>query len=94
MSAQKKKALIALKKARTSIEHIIEMVKNNEYCIDIIQQNLAVTGLLKSAHQTLMDNHLKTCFTNAMNTKNEKLKKEMINEIAKVSKVASKFSYN
>lgn len=66
------------------------MTENKEYCINIMQQNLAAIGLLKSAHQMLMENHLNTCFKNAMATKNEKLKQEMINEILKVSKLSNK----
>lgn len=92
MTDQKKKALIALKKARTSIDGIIKMIESNEYCVDIMQQNLAAMGLLKSSHQNLMENHLKTCFINAMNAKNPKLKQEMIDEIITISKFASRFS--
>ncbi|MEI8253661.1 MAG: metal-sensing transcriptional repressor [bacterium] len=36
------KQLIALKKARTLLDKIITMTEKKEYCIDIIQQNLAV----------------------------------------------------
>ena len=67
------------------MKKIMEMVKNNEYCIDIMQQNLAAIGLLKSAHQMLMENHLNTCFKKALGQKNEKRKKEMIKEILKVA---------
>ncbi len=92
MNKEKKKVLIGLKKANTSMERIIKMMEEDEYCIDIMQQNLAVMGLLKSAHQALMENHLRTCFANAMNAKNKKIKEEMIEEILKISKYASKFS--
>jgi DNA-binding FrmR family transcriptional regulator len=75
------------------------MVEANEYCINIMQQNSAVIGLLKSAHQMLMENHLNTCFKKAMETpkkslrgstgqaKNEKRKQEMIQEILRVTKL-------
>ena len=66
------------------------MVETNEYCIDIMQQNLAVIGLLKSAHQMLMENHLNTCFKTAMATKNEKREQEMVQEILKVTKLFNK----
>jgi len=55
-----------------------------------MQQNLAVIGLLKSAHQMLMRGHLNTCFRSAMASKNEKKKQEMIEEILKVTKLANK----
>lgn len=66
------------------------MVEADEYCISIMQQNLAVIGLLKSAHQMLMENHLNTCFKNAAGSDNEKRKQEMIREILKVAKFLNK----
>ena len=69
---------------------IVAMIEDGEYCIDIMNQNLAAIGLLKSAHQMLMENHLNTCFKNAMAAKNEKIKQKMIDEILKVSKLVNK----
>ena len=86
----KQKILINLKKANSHLANIIKMTEDGAYCIDIMQQNLAVIGLLKSAHQTLMENHLHTCFKNAMASKNEKMKEKMVEEILKVSKLANK----
>ena len=90
MSTQKQKTLINFKKAQSLIAKIIKMIENDEYCIDIMQQNLAVIGLLKSAHQMLMEGHLNSCFKKAMATRNEKRKQEMIQEILKVTKLFSK----
>ncbi len=87
---KKEKTLINFKKAQSHIAKIVKMVESNEYCIDIMQQNLAVIGLLKSAHQMLMENHLGTCFKEAMQTKNNKKKQEMIAEILKVTKLFNK----
>jgi DNA-binding FrmR family transcriptional regulator len=66
------------------------MIEDDKYCIDIMQQNLAVIGLLRSAHQMLMENHLHGCFVKAIDSKNDKKKKEMIEEILKVTKLANK----
>jgi len=90
MTTKKENTLVNFKKAQSLISKIIKMVEANEYCIDIMQQNLAVIGLLKSAHQMLMENHLNTCFKKAMATKNEKKKEEMVQEILKVTKLFNK----
>ncbi len=90
MSNQKIKTLINFKKAQSLTSKIIKMIENNEYCIDIMQQNLAVIGLLKSAHQLLMENHLNTCFKKAMATRNERRKQEMIQEILRVTRLFNK----
>ncbi|MBU2595385.1 metal-sensing transcriptional repressor [Patescibacteria group bacterium] len=85
----KEKALINFKKAQSLVKKIISMLENDEYCIDIMQQNLAVIGMLKSAHQMLLEGHLKTCFKSAMETKNEAKKNRMITEILKVTRWSS-----
>lgn len=87
---QKEKTLINFKKARSLIAKMIKMTEGDRYCIDIMQQNLAVIGLLRSAHQMLMENHLNTCFRKAMEAKNEKKKQEMIQEILKVNKILNR----
>lgn len=84
------KAIINFKKAQSLMSKIIKMTEKDEYCINIMQQNLAAIGLLKSAHQKLMRNHLNTCFKKAFESKNEKRKKEMIEEILKVIRLVNK----
>lgn len=90
MNSKNEQSLTNFKKAKSHIEKIVKMIEDEEYCIDVMQQNLAVIGLLKSAHQMLMEGHLNSCFKNAFETNNEKRKQEMILEILKVSKIANK----
>ncbi len=82
--------LTNFKKASSHIDKLISMLNDGAYCIDIMQQNLAVIGLLKSAHQMLLEGHLNTCFKNAMATTNQKRKQKMIDEILAVSKLANR----
>lgn len=90
MKAEKQKTLINFKKTQSLMAKIIKMVESGEYCINIMQQNLAAIGLLRSAHQMLMESHLNSCFKKAMGTKNEKRKQEMIEEILEVTKLVNK----
>jgi len=90
MQTNKTKTLINFKKAVSLLNKVMRMTEDKKYCIDIMQQNLAVMGLLKSAHRMLLENHLNTCFKNAMAAKDEKLKQEMTDEILKVTKLANK----
>jgi len=90
MNMKKEKTIINFKKAQGLISKINKMIENDEYCVDIMQQNLAVIGLLKSAHQMLMENHLNTCFKKALQSRNEKRKQEMIQEILRVTKLLNK----
>lgn len=87
---KKTDALTNFKKSKSLLEKIIKMINDDEYCIDIMQQNLAVIGMLKSAHQILMENHLQHCFYSALESKQNKRKLEMIEEILKVTKLSNK----
>lgn len=84
---KKQESLVNFKKAQSHIKKIIEMVEGDQYCIDIMQQNLAVIGLLRAAHEKLMKNHLDTCFKDAIESKSRKKQKEMIAEILKVTRL-------
>ena len=90
MTDLKSKTSINFKKAQSLLDKIIKLHEDGAYCIDIMQQNLAVVGLLKSAHQMLMEGHLNSCFRNAMAAKNEKRKDEMIKEILTVTKMLNR----
>jgi CsoR family transcriptional regulator, copper-sensing transcriptional repressor len=82
-----KETIIALKKAHSHLGNVIKMAENKEYCVDILQQNLSVIGLLKSANSRILEEHLNSCFQNAMRGTNEKRKKEMINEILVINRL-------
>ena len=90
MNTQKTKAAINFKKTQSLLGKIISMVEKDEYCVNIMQQNLAAIGLLKSAHQMLMENHLNTCFKHAMSAKSVGVKNRMTNEILQVMRLFNK----
>jgi DNA-binding FrmR family transcriptional regulator len=85
-----KEILTGLKKAHTSLNRVIAMTENGEYCVDIMQQNLAVIGLLKNAHQKLMERHLHTCFLEGMETGSQAKRNAMIEEIQSVMKMGGR----
>jgi CsoR family transcriptional regulator, copper-sensing transcriptional repressor len=90
MGKTKKQTLIALKKAQTNINTIHRMIEEDKYCIDILQQILAVNGLLKSASNKILEEHLNTCFTDGMLTKDETTKKRLIKEVMDVIVLGNK----
>ena len=81
-----KEIITALKKADSHLKNVIEMVEKGEYCVDILQQNLAVIGLLKSANNKLMEGHLNTCFIGAIRGSNKKNVQKMIDELLRINK--------
>ena len=89
-SDKRKKILINFRKASSLLNKITDMTAEGKYCVDIMQQNMAVVGLLKSAHQMLMENHLETCFAKALQSNDESLKQKMTKEILSVTKLYNK----
>lgn len=82
--------LIALKKANSLLTRIIKMVEDDQYCIDIMQQNLAVIGLLKSFHQLTLKNHLHSCFKNGLESKSDTKKAQAIDEVLSVFSLSNR----
>ena len=60
-----KKILHRLKIARGHLDAVIEMTEKEQYCIDILNQSLAVQSALKSVNTLILTNHLNTCIRHA-----------------------------
>lgn len=63
MNEHKKKALISIRKAKTSLEKIEKMIEDDQYCGDIIVQNMAAIWLVKSSNNKLIEAFLENCNT-------------------------------
>lgn len=61
MHQSKKKSLIAIRKAKTALWKIELMIENDNYCGDIIVQNMAAMWLIKSANNNLIEAFLENC---------------------------------
>jgi CsoR family transcriptional regulator, copper-sensing transcriptional repressor len=90
MNKSKKDTATALKKAQTSIQNILQMIDEDKYCIDILQQILAVNGLLKSASDKILQDHLHTCFSEGMKINNKKHREKLIEEVVSIIDLKSR----
>lgn len=92
MKDKKEKITIALKKARTSLDKILLAMEeaDEEQCFDLMQQNLSVIGLLKSANVMMLENHLDTHIDNMKNKSNSEKKKmkQLRDEVVRIVKTA------
>lgn len=82
---KKKKVTTGLKKTRSLLDRIIQMVEEDAYCIDIMQQTLAAAGMLRSTHEEVMRNHLETCFVEGVKKSGKKKQTELIEEMLRVT---------
>ncbi len=71
-----KKALKFVRMAQGQLKHIEKMIENQEYCIDISNQLLAVSSLIKKANLEVLKKHIESCVRDAVNTRDidEKIK--------------------
>lgn len=88
--ANREKVLLNYRKAKGLLERLISMTEEEAYCVDLMKQDLAAVGLLRSAHQMLLEDHLNSCFRGAMEAGNEKKKQAMIEEILTVTRLSNK----
>ena len=56
----KKRALHRSRILQGQLRGIEKMIENDEYCVDIITQSLAVQKSLRSLNKLLVENHLRT----------------------------------
>ena len=66
MTREREKALKNLKTAKGQLEGIIKMIEEERYCIDISNQILASTALLKKANLHILSGHLHSCVKQAI----------------------------
>ena len=66
MTDNNQKVLHRLKIAKGHLSKVIEMVEKGEYCLDVIQQTQAVTSSLEKVSEVILENHLKTCVRESM----------------------------
>lgn len=65
------------------LQKVRDMVAKDAYCIDVLQQSLAVQSALKRVDELVLEHHLQTCVSEAM--KNGK-KDIAISEVIEVFK--------
>jgi DNA-binding FrmR family transcriptional regulator len=74
----KQKALITAKKAYGINAKVLEMIEQDAYCPDVIQQVDAVIGLLTSAKKTLLRGHLNHCLQDNLTNNRQSAIEELI----------------
>ena len=69
---------------------IERMLADDAYCIDVIKQIQAVQAALNKVSTLLLDNHLRTCVTTAIQGDNADERERMLQEITSVFSVTGK----
>ncbi|MCL4805707.1 MAG: metal-sensitive transcriptional regulator [Anaerolineae bacterium] len=86
----KQDATRRLASAAGHIRGIERMVADDAYCIDVIKQIQAVQAALNKVSTMLLDNHLRTCVTTAIQGDDAEEREKMLQEITSVFAVTGK----
>ena len=83
----KQNALKRLKSTRGHLDHVIKQVEEERYCIEILQQSLAVQAALRAVDNIILKGHLEEHVAHAMHGKDQQ---KSIQEIVDVFEKARK----
>ena len=72
------------------IKGIARMVDEDTYCIDIIRQVQAAQAALNKVSTLILDNHLHTCVTTAVQGEDPQERERVLQEITSVFEVTGK----
>ncbi len=81
-----------LASAAGHIKGIERMVQEDAYCIDVIKQIQAVQSALNKVSTMMLDNHLRTCVTTAIQGDNPQEREQMLQEVVSVFEMTGKLA--
>jgi DNA-binding FrmR family transcriptional regulator len=79
-----------LKSIEGHVRGVQRMVDEGAYCIDIINQNLAVQRALEKVNSLILERHLQTCVTTAIREDDPTQRERVIAEILSVFEATGK----
>lgn len=83
----KRRALHRSKILQGQLKGLEKMIDNEEYCMDIITQSLAIQKSLSSLNKLIVENHLRTHVAHNLSSADEKKQAESIEELLELYKL-------
>jgi len=79
-----------LKTVEGHLRGVIKMVEDDKYCIDVIRQIQAVEAALNKVSAQILENHLNSCVTTAIQGNNKLERERVLKEITEVFEMSTK----
>ena len=80
----KEDVLRRLKSVEGHVRGVQRMIEEDAYCIDVVNQLLAVQNALKKVSSQVLDQHLHHCVTNAVRGADETEREQVFRELMQV----------
>ncbi len=77
----KKRSLHRSRILQGQMRGLEKMIENEDYCIDILTQSLAIQKSLRSLNKLLLENHLKTHLPKQLQDKDHKTRQKALREL-------------
>lgn len=87
---EKENTLRRLKTIEGHLRGVIRMVDEDEYCIDVIRQIQAVEAALNKVSTQILESHLNSCVTTAIQGNNSRERERVLKEITEVFEMSTK----
>lgn len=82
----KEKASKRINIIKGQLDGLTQMIENDEYCIDLLNQSLAIQNSLKSLDSVLFERHLQTHVGHQFHEEPEKATEELVKLFKRVNK--------
>ena len=79
-----------LKSVEGHVRGVRRMVDEGAYCIDVVNQIVAVQGALKKVSGLMLDQHLHSCVTDAMRGPDASAREQVLGELLEVFEATGK----
>ena len=83
-------AIHRLKSVAGHVNGIIRMLEDDRYCIDVIKQIQATQTALSRVSESILDAHLRTCVTTAVQGANTDERERVLSEVVEVFRHTNK----
>ncbi len=77
-------AIHRLKSIAGHVNGIVRMLEEDRYCIDVIKQIQAAQTALARVSESILDSHLRTCVTTAIQGDDQAERERMLKEVVEV----------
>lgn len=79
-----------LKTVEGHLRGVIRMVQEDAYCIDVIRQIQAIESALNKVSTQILEGHLNSCVTTAIQGNDKKERERVLKEITEVFEMSTK----
>lgn len=77
----KKRALHRTKILEGQMRGVQKMIENEDYCMDILTQSLAIQKSIGSLNKLILENHVRTHIKESLNSNSDKDREKAIEEL-------------